>query len=109
MKRFASFLTAALAGSLVSAAPVAQADSTMYLVPISDINATYAPGAKVTFAAVIGLGTGAFGSFTVPAAVAYLTTALGMRDQPPSTTRPKTRLNPEAAPCCGILMRRLLT
>ena len=77
MKRFASFLTAALAGSLVSAAPVAGADSMMYLVPISDLNATYAPGATVQFAAVLDLGVSAFGSFSVPTTVAYATTQFG--------------------------------
>ena len=75
MKRFASFTTiAALAGSLVGAGNVAQANSAIYLVPISDLNATYAPGATVQFATYIDLGISAFGSFSVPGAVAYVTT-----------------------------------
>ena len=78
MKRFASLITAAaLAGSLISVAPVAQADSTMYLVPISDINASYTPGAIVKFAAVIDLGNSSFAAFSVPTAVAYFPTEFG--------------------------------
>ena len=71
MKRFASLATTvALAGSLVG---TAHAASVMYFVPVSDINATYLPGAKVTFATYVDLGTSAFGSFSVPGAVAYVT------------------------------------
>ena len=88
MKRIASLVTvAALAGSLVGTA--AQADSTMYLVPISSLDnggSGYAPGAIVRFAAVLNLGTGSFGSFTVPTAVAYLSTQFG-------TARPTVERN----------------
>ena len=76
MKRITSLVTAtALAGSLVGTA--SQAQSTLYLVPISDLSATYAPGAKVTFAAVMDLGSGAFSAFSVPTALAYLTSEFG--------------------------------
>ena len=78
MKRFASLATtAALAGSLIGAGTAAQADSTMYLVPISDINATYSAGATVKFAAVVNLGYGGFGSLSIPIAVAYLSSEFG--------------------------------
>ncbi len=74
MKRFASLVTvAALAGSLVGAAATARADSTMYLVPISDISKTYSPGAKVQFAVVLNLGVSTAGFLFVPTAVAYTT------------------------------------
>ena len=76
MKRNASFATAAaLVGSLVGTAT--QAQSTLCLVPISDLNKTYAAGSTVKFAAVLYLGTDKFVSFTVPAAVAYLSTEFG--------------------------------
>ena len=72
MKRFASLATtAALAGSLVG---TAHAASVIYFVPVSDINATYKPGDTVKFATYVDLGTSAFGSFSVPGAVAYVTT-----------------------------------
>ena len=78
MKRIASLLSAAaLAGSLVAAPDSAKADSALYLVPISDLNATYAPGATVQFAAVLDLGGSAFSAFSVPAAVAYIASEVG--------------------------------
>ena len=81
MKRFASTITrVALAGSLIGAAAASQAQSTMYLVPISSLNnggLGYAPGSKVSFAVVLNLGSGSFGSFSVPTAVAYLSTEFG--------------------------------
>ena len=74
MKCFALALpAAALAGLLVSAGTVAQADSTMYLVPMSDMNAIYKPGDKVTVKAMLNLGSGDFGSLSVPTAFAFST------------------------------------
>ena len=72
MKRFASLAsTVILCGCLVSAGTEAQADSTLYLVPVSDLNATYAPGSRVTFAAFADIGANVFSSVTIPAAIAY--------------------------------------
>ena len=74
MKRLASLLTAAaITGSLLGAAMPAQALSEMYLVPISPLNAYYAPGSIVKFAAVIDLNNGNFASLTVPFATAFTT------------------------------------
>ena len=74
MKRLASFITsAALAGSLLGAAGAARAVSEMYLVPISPLNAAYAPGSIVKFAAVIDLNNSNFASLSVPFATAFTT------------------------------------
>ena len=73
MKRFSSLATAAaLAGSLLGIGTAAQADSTMRLVPISPLSGTYAAGDYISFATVLNLGSGSFGSFSVPTAVGYL-------------------------------------
>ena len=78
MKRFASLITAAaLAGSLVAAGSAARAASDIYLIPISDINATYSPGATVKFAAVVDLGSSSFAAISVPTAIAYITSEFG--------------------------------
>ena len=77
MKRFASLTTAALVGCLISAETNAKADSTMYLVPISDLSATYAPGSSVQCAAVLDLGVGNLGFLSLPTAVAYLPAQFG--------------------------------
>ena len=78
MNRFASLITtAAIAGSLFAAAATAQAASALYLVPISDLNATYAPGASVQFAALVDIGIGSFTSVTVQTAVAYTSSQFG--------------------------------
>ena len=75
MNRFASIATtAALAGALIGAAHSAQATSTIYLVPISDLTQTYAPGAIVSFAAVCDVSRADFASLTVPCATAFVTT-----------------------------------
>ena len=73
MKRYASLITCRRACRFRSsgAAGVAQAASEMYLVPISPLNAAYAPGAVVKFAAVIDLNNGAFASLSVPFATAF--------------------------------------
>ena len=84
MNRFASIATtAALAGSLIGATAAANATSLFYLMPISDLTATYAPGARVTFAAVIDLNNAGFASVTVPAAVAF--TTVDFTNQPGGT------------------------
>ncbi len=84
MKRFASLATtAALAGSLVGAAHIAQAASTIYLVPIDSLDnggLGYNPGDTVNFAAVIGLGTSAAGSLSVPTAVVFTQTQFDVAD-----------------------------
>ena len=75
MKRFASLATtAALAGSLIGAGTAAQAASTMILVPGSgaSLSNTYKAGDVINVSAVLTLGTGSFGSFSVPTAVGYL-------------------------------------
>ena len=78
MKRFASLATtAALAGSLVGAGTAAQALSNFYLVPISSLSTVYAPGAKVTFAAVMDYNNATTASFSIPTAVAYLGSQFG--------------------------------
>ena len=72
MNRFASIATtAALAGSLIGSVSAAQAMSLMYLAPVSDITATYAPGAIVKFNAFVDLGTSSFASFSIPFATAF--------------------------------------
>ena len=90
MNRFASIATtAALAGSLIGATSAANAVSNFYLVPISDLNATYAPGAIVSFAAVVDINRGDFASISVPSAIAF-TTAEFRRDAGTGAgTRPK--------------------
>ena len=90
MNRFASIATAAaLAGSLIGAATTAQAASTIYLVPISDLNTTYAPGAIVSFAAVADINRSDFASLSIPTATAF-TTAEFRRDAGTGAgTRPK--------------------
>ena len=78
MKRFRSFATiAALTGSLVGAGTPAQALSTLYLVPISPLNAVYQPGDMVRFAAVIDLTNSSFASLSIPFATAWIDTEFG--------------------------------
>ena len=78
MKRLTSLVTvAALARSLVGAATNAQASSTLYMVPISPLNATYAPGDVVRFAAVVDLNNSSFASLSIPFAAAWVDTEFG--------------------------------
>ena len=90
MNRFASIATtAALAGSLIGATAAANASSLFYLVPISDLTQTYAPGAIVSFAAVVDLNNGNFASFSVPAAIGFTTTEFRRDAGTGAGTRPK--------------------
>ena len=78
MKRFNSLATvAALAGSLLGAGTPTQASSTLYLVPISPLNAVYQPGDIVRFAAVVDLTNSSFASLSIPFATAWIDTEFG--------------------------------
>ena len=78
MKRFASLITtAALTSSLVGMEQTARASSELYMVPISPLDATYAPGDIVRFAAVVDLNTSAFASLTIPFATAWTDNEFG--------------------------------
>ena len=77
MKRIASLVnTLALAAALVGAETAAQSQSAMYLKRIST-QSTYTAGQNVTFAVMLDLGTSNFVSFSVPTAVAYLSSQFG--------------------------------
>ena len=106
MNRFASIATtAALAGSLIGTVSAAQA-TTMYLVPISDITATYAPGATVTLAAVVDLTNSSFASVSIPFATAFTSAdfAFTSRNRPAVSGQP-TQNDPNAFPAATVFSK----
>ncbi len=99
MNRFVSLVTAAvLAGSLLGSEGQVKADSTLYLVPISDLNATYAPGSSVQFAAVCDLGVRAidWASTSAPTAIAYTTAQFGVNQPTAVYDTSEDQANPGA-------------
>ena len=84
MNRFASIATtAALAGSLIGTVSAANALSNLYMVPISDITATYDPTSSdpavnsVRFSAVVDLSNSSFASLSIPFAAAWTDNEFG--------------------------------
>ena len=78
MNRFASIATtAALAGTLIGATAAANAQSNLYMVPLSDLSLTYNPGDTVQFAAVVDLNNAGFASLSIPFAATFTDAQFG--------------------------------